>query len=709
MHSGLRTAVLVFLLTGLASAASLSSCSVINTSGSYTLNSDIHGDQAPTPIGGSACVLINTSNVALDCQGHNVQNNGASVWPTYGIMVYGATNVTLNNCTTNGFTLGTYFRQSSSSSAISSTASGNDEGFYLSFSHNITLSGDTAAGNNNWDLALDVGSTTDCANKVIGMTGSGGLPVNYTNTSVSWSNFASSQVILCGASYSNLTNGTVHGSGNNNGITFFRTNNVTLRNITSYGNFEGLVLVASQGNHTVINSNLSENRYADLDITGGIDTAGCRNSFINVTGSGARPINYSYTPVSWSNTTSSEVVLCGADNSNLTNVTVDGSDFLQNNLMYLILSNNVRVDNSRSDSNAFGLYCLGGSGGNYTNDEFLSNAGAGMVLNGCPYSRVINNTGEFNGGDGIQLYGGGSHDVLVQGNTYYGNSAMGVSLTYSPNNNVTQNLLVNNADGIWIFAATGNNIWNNTAQDNREYDLFNNPAVPSDCVDNVYNNTGSGDTEIKYYYGPNVPIAAGQNVSEMFLCNADGTTADSETVHGNGANNGIVLYFTDFTNVTNSNASLDLQGYYLIYSTHNLLQGDTGNQNGRYGFYLYNSSSNTLDQSTAFYNSQNGFRLDTSSNSNTLSNDTTYYNIRSGFYLTFSNGNTLSEDNATDDNAGYQIEHSNSNLIKDSNATTDVVIEIRYGSTNNTVEGVWHISRLLLGQPRCEQHGFRRV
>jgi len=88
----------------------VSSCMVIDTPGTYHLDSDITG--APNTVLGNACIVINSSNVNFDCAGHKITNNGTV--PSDGVAIAGGpisdvSDVLVKNCIvdnyTNGFTI----------------------------------------------------------------------------------------------------------------------------------------------------------------------------------------------------------------------------------------------------------------------------------------------------------------------------------------------------------------------------------------------------------------------------------------------------------------------------------------------------------------------------------------------------------------------------------------------------------------------------
>ena len=85
----LSVLAIAFGLAGTASAAEdVSSCTHINTSGTYQLTGDIQPTDADD-LSGDTCILINSSDVTLEGAGHTV--DGTSVSGTYGIQVENTT------------------------------------------------------------------------------------------------------------------------------------------------------------------------------------------------------------------------------------------------------------------------------------------------------------------------------------------------------------------------------------------------------------------------------------------------------------------------------------------------------------------------------------------------------------------------------------------------------------------------------------------
>src|SRR4030095_9853231 len=90
--------VLVLLVSGVSFLVTLTACSLIDSSGTYTLNSSVSGAPFTYYFGSySTCMLVNASNVVIDCQGNSIDGRLSS-----GIVPLSSTNLTVKNCVLTG-------------------------------------------------------------------------------------------------------------------------------------------------------------------------------------------------------------------------------------------------------------------------------------------------------------------------------------------------------------------------------------------------------------------------------------------------------------------------------------------------------------------------------------------------------------------------------------------------------------------------------
>jgi hypothetical protein len=145
----------------------------------------------------------------------------------------------------------------------------------------------------------------------------------------------------------------------------------------------------SSGNR-LNDSMLSENGRSDIEIYPHIEA--CSNSIINVNGSGGRPIAlYNYS-IELSDEVFSELLLCNANNSNLTNVTVSGSDSLKNNQFLILLTSDSTFSYINSSYNYAGMNLSGSSGNTFSNVSAVGNY-ENLILDvaGAPWVYSDNN------------------------------------------------------------------------------------------------------------------------------------------------------------------------------------------------------------------------------------------------------------------------------------------------------------------------------
>ncbi len=100
----------VSTITGTTSIVSqsgtLSSCSNVTAPGTYSLSSSIKTSNI-----NSSCIYVRSSNVAIQCGGHSIIGSVpyTGIPPfSYGILVTGASNVSIDNCTISNFSYGVY-------------------------------------------------------------------------------------------------------------------------------------------------------------------------------------------------------------------------------------------------------------------------------------------------------------------------------------------------------------------------------------------------------------------------------------------------------------------------------------------------------------------------------------------------------------------------------------------------------------------------
>ena len=180
----------------------LSSCGVISTPGSYTVQSGIF-----TRISSGACIVIKSNNVRLTGSKVQLSGNGPFIDAppyTYGILVENASNVSVQGFNVTRFSYGVYF-ENSSQVAIRNSSVGNSTMSDISISNSpyTAVSNDIVYGTSNPVGAILIGTGsngTSITNSIIEFNVYYGTATYSSNTLFYGDTFLGNQVDLyCGA------------------------------------------------------------------------------------------------------------------------------------------------------------------------------------------------------------------------------------------------------------------------------------------------------------------------------------------------------------------------------------------------------------------------------------------------------------------------------------------------------------------------------
>jgi len=392
--------------------SSFSRCAVlIDDYGIYNLTGDIINS------GITKCINIEANNVIFDCKGHTVDGDDAA---KYGIYVYRVTattaNVTIKNCTVSDYS---------------------SVGIYFSNAENSKVS------NVNIINCPSIGLRADYSDYS-----------EFTNINASYDAevYSSPGIYLYYTDYSNVSNATV--IDNHIGIEILNSNNIRVVNATSNNNYDvGLYLSGD----SIYIENVTAKNNGNWDIQ--TKALGGNSEFVDVIGSGDRPIvmyRTSVTLSNWNNNVS-EIILANADGSVLSNILIDshnglfldGTDssnftnitLLNGRGMYLNGNNNI-IDNLTSISNKYGIYVVADTS-IIKNSKFEDSTDYGIYFyaagyNGANtvYNNLLNNTNNFYISNyklsfnnwnttkqiGTRIYQGGAYDAPYIGGNYWTNS-----------------------------------------------------------------------------------------------------------------------------------------------------------------------------------------------------------------------------------------------------------------------------------------------
>ncbi|OGE84530.1 MAG: hypothetical protein A3B23_01445 [Candidatus Colwellbacteria bacterium RIFCSPLOWO2_01_FULL_48_10] len=383
-------------------------------------------------------IQIGASGITIDGANHTITGS----YTGYGIFVNGYNNETIKNIDISRFSYGIYLNNSNNSS-ITNINIHNGIGIQIYNCSNCTLSNNTVS-NSGPGIRLDYSNSNYLANN--------------SATSGNW------------------------------GIFLYSSNSNTLTSNTASNNYGYGIVLNSSINNTLNYNSTQDNRERD------IWTDNCNNIIVNTTGSGNRPIKYFNGVVNLSNETLSQLILCNADGSNISNITIEGSSTWKNNGLYLLYTDNSTISNVNSSNNYNGIKLIYSNGNTIISSTANLNSAYGISLDTFNHnSTLIDNTANSNNYSGIFIYNSNNNTLtgnITSNNNTSNTGSGGVELAYSNNNTVTNNTISNNNGngvGLRITNASNNQIYNNNFINNSTQVYIVNPGIYS--TGNVFNSS----------------------------------------------------------------------------------------------------------------------------------------------------------------------------------------------------------------------------
>lgn len=310
-------------------------------------------------------------------------------------------------------------------------------------------------------------------------------------------------------------------------------------------------------------------------------------------------------------------------------------------------------------------------------DLTINNFSYGVYINSSINNTLTNNIAS-NNSNGIFVQ---SSDSTLIGNTANSNDNVGIFISSSTSNTITNNTASSNYAGISANNSTNNTFADNIVQENTSYDFF-----IGDCNNSVTSTTGSGGRPIKYFNS--AVDLNNETLSELILCNADGSNLDNITIDGSltKQNNGLLLLNTDYSTITNVNSSNNYDGIRLDSSSNNTITNSTANSNNINGYggisiRSSGSTNNTLVDNTAS-NNYIGIYLASSSNS-TITGNTINSNSNTGIWSSGSDNNTIANNIASDNLYGIGLGDSSNNTLTNNTISSSSNMGLFLGIANN--------------------------
>ncbi|NQE05462.1 Cell surface glycoprotein [ANME-1 cluster archaeon GoMg1] len=294
------------------------------------------------------------------------------------------------------------------------------------------------------------------------------------------------------------------------------------------------------------------------------------------------------------------------------------------------------------------------------------------------------------------------------------NGYCGIQLYKSNNSAMTNNIVSDNFQGIYLSNSYQNIIANNTAKNNGDSGIYlkesnNNRITNNNCSSNhyqginlilsndniIFNNTlkSNGNNGIYLTDSSNNTIRNNKATNNL---NYVGISLDSgsnnNSISGNDVSNnnqsGIYLEESNNNRITDNNASnsVNYNGIALDSSTNNEIRNNIANYNRYQGIGLWTSSENIIANNTAKSNGENGIYLEESDN-NIVTENKASNNDWNGIFLQDSNTNTIT-DNEASNNVNYNgisLDSSTDNEISNNIANSNYYQGIGLWTSNENI------------------------
>ena len=652
---------------------------------------------------------------------NNITNNTVNYNDRYGIRIYSdANNNTLIYNTFNNNT---------------------DYGIHILSSSNNRLINNTATNNGQWDFYTE---TTSLNNEVInlisqqtlGMTTSKDVAikglrrheaptdksgviniskwVNVTNTSTDswvWLNVSYTHNELKNVNESSLRIWRYNGTWDNS--TFYSENGVDIVNNVVYANITGFSStyaplgdpqnitscqnITSSGDWA-LSQNLTGNQSSGICIdiqapnvtldcagfsinssTGGDWTYGIYTNSSNTTVQNCYVQNYTY-----------GVWALGGSYNNITNNTIyNGSQSIR-----LEHTNNVTVTNNTALNNRYyGILLDNTNFSNITNNTANYNIDAGIYLEYAANNTIANNTANYNagfGGFGIHLHW--SHNNTVINNTANYNAGWAGIVLESSNSSVINNTASYNtySDGIQVRDSNGAVVINNTMVENHNHGIYlihsTNTLVSDNAMTVLHNYTHRQEgiafsvTGISNYRHD---ISEGNTINGLPVLYKDGLvrTCPNDTVYTNGSSYSL-MGFVGCNNITVRDSSPG-DAILFVALTNSAVTNSTVSFSKEAITTMYTNNTNLTNNTI----NANDYGIFTSTGSNNIiRNNTINASTNYGIYVVSSLDDTVADNSVQNGSTGIYISYINNSIFANNtvrkNAGSGFSIS---GSNNNTL------------------------
>ena len=473
--------------------SAVSSCTTLGSSGRYYLANDLNAHDLTSSA--DACINITANDVSLNLNNHKIEN-GSEI---QGILVIG-NDALIENGTINNFSVtahpcgGIVFVNSMGSTAnnvtIHNISSTNDDSGGIVFidsmgctANNVTIFNILSVNEDSHCIFMENSPATNITSSELYNCSLGFYVFNSSYTYIYnniISNFDDENAIE-GSDDVTVYNNTF--SGSTFGLLFDDGGGSITDNNVSFNNFNGCMfgIWIKTGYDNIIYNNTFTDSLA-VDIYMGNETyipSVCWNSIYNNTGSGGLPIKYVNSSIELDNKEYSELLVCGAEYANFTNINISGSSGINNNGIFILYTNNSRFENIISSDNYYGINLLAGSWYNsFENIITISNEEENILLgSGSLCTESFDCAIQYN--------------ILT--NLTVANSEA-INMIYSFYNTITRAAISNSDYAISFIIATDNNISDITASNCSDSEdaciQFNDYGLGAgyEPIDNIFQN-----------------------------------------------------------------------------------------------------------------------------------------------------------------------------------------------------------------------------
>ena len=637
------------------------------------------------------CFSIDANNVTIDCDGYMI--NYSQVSSGYGFNISGYNNITIKNCnivqenSTILYAHSIYLENSNNADIQNNTfriLTLYGDGILLNSSlySNILENTITIYNGDGYGIDLREGSNLSVAadNHII-VNGSGGRAINIESSPIS--NITNNNITTYGAGNyginiynsdssilrNNILN--ITGDSSNYGVYIDSStnSNITDNMISTAGSGNEAVYLYSSSDSFVLNNSIKTYSASShgISLQSAFNTTIANNSIettessdgIRLTSGSDWNILENNSIITWSN--GKGIYLDSSSNINITlnNLYTDSGT---SNGIYLVAgSNNVLVSSNIIYSSVYGIYSDSNSDLNATYNDISGGNGCYLESN---TNSILENNNISVSSYGIYLYSS-SNNLIANNITSSDTSGYGIYLQLASDSNLTHNIISTTGDyshGIYADSSTNLNLTNNTAStlgsyaysiyltsgagsstlfennvftDGYEsYGIFLESGSDSNLDSNIINTTNT------YSYGIYASSSPNNNLTNNLIA-----------TYGDWAH-GIYLVSSPNSNITNN--TMDIEGVdssYGIYSyssDSNIVEGNiittTGTNNNDYGIYVESSSYSNITNNVIITDSSEGIYLFSYSDSNSLiNNNITTLNAGNGIYLESSSNNNITD------------------------------------------------------------------